>query len=125
MDKQFIKKTDWLRSDINNNWDRLNEHVIINSTYEDVPIEILNYVSNFHAQFEKNVITSINHENKQYNAWSIKLIDASWKEVGDIFVIDDVSQYINNVSKWLKNFIISSIIILIILMAFLNLIFDT
>ena len=67
MDKQFIKKTDWLRSDINNNWDRLNEHVIINSTYEDVPIEILNYVSNFHAQFEKNVITSINHENKQYN----------------------------------------------------------
>jgi len=80
----------------NGNWTLFSDIVIIDKTIPVIPQEVKNTIEeiSLHSTHEHlKTQTKLTFNNKQYNSMLIPLIDAGKRELGDIIVLIDISEF--------------------------------
>jgi signal transduction histidine kinase/class 3 adenylate cyclase/CheY-like chemotaxis protein len=93
INKSFIKHADWQEglkmSGRTGNWGLLKDTVIIEQTLSDIPKQLKDALKSFSYEAQSLIFQS---DNKQYYAGFLPLIDAGDRKLGEIIIVNDVSE---------------------------------
>jgi signal transduction histidine kinase len=74
-------------------WDQFSQFVLCNSTLDEIPPDVFNYIAGMHeCESEKHLesLFEVSCKGHRYKGKPIRLLDASGRDVGDILVLADV-----------------------------------
>ena len=93
--KSFLNRPQWQDRQkmmgTGSDWNYLPNHVMIESTLEDIPGEIIPHLHAIHSEHEHQLFNNIRVQDHHYRTGFITLKDAGGREVGDIIPLFDIT----------------------------------
>jgi methyl-accepting chemotaxis protein len=123
INKSFIERTDWEEGlkmmGHTGDWTQFSQFVIIDKTMPAVPQALKESLELFSSRSkDKRVTTKVSIADKQYRSGFIPLFDAGKREVGEIIVLNDVSEQEALLQTLSVILIIVSVVIASVLLGF-------
>ena len=95
INKSYLNRADWeegmkMMGRVGD-WDLLSNFVATDATLEEIPLELRKYVKTSHVEHE-NLLFKVSKGGKKYYSGFVPLVDVGGREVGNIFVMKDVTE---------------------------------
>lgn len=113
IEKRFLTRTDWEEGlamlGQTGDWDQFGDFVIIDRTLPLIPPELEAFLNHRHDTYHDSLFT-VTTPTIDYRGGFVPLIDVGGRKVGDIIVLDNVTQAINDRQTLTLSLILISII---------------
>jgi len=121
--KQFLNRKEWIKGletiGRRGDWNMFPAHVIIGDTASDISVQLINgFISNDTDRTSQILISSIN--GSDFAVGSVPIFDAGHREVGEIFVIQNISESINALKRMTVILIGIGAVVTVLLLIFFN-----
>ncbi|MBT3251373.1 MAG: PAS domain-containing protein [Candidatus Marinimicrobia bacterium] len=123
IEKKYLSKENWIEGQkmmaIDGNWDEFQHFVIVDRTNE-LEIHQLDEKLNLGHTAHKNEVFSGNDGKKKYRGGTVPIIDAGGRDIGDIVVMNDITEEIKDLYSFIIILAVISFIISQVMMVFFH-----